>query len=71
MTVVAVVAALCKAWRGNRAMASDEARGETGGTDAQRPPLPRSPLIIGGIAIGLMVWMLLVILLLIGWKLVS
>lgn len=52
-------------------MVTDEAQGETGKTDGPRPPLPRSPLIIGGIAIGLMVWMFLVVMLLIGWKLVS
>jgi hypothetical protein len=52
-------------------MATDEARAETAGTGEQRPPLPRSPLIIGGIAIGLMAWMLLVVLLLIAWKLLS
>jgi hypothetical protein len=52
-------------------MAIDKAQAETGEQDEQRPPMPRSPLIIGGIAIGLMAWMLLVVLLLIGWKLVS
>ena len=52
-------------------MATDEVRAETAGADEQRPPLPRSPLVIGGIAIGLLAWMVLVVLLLIAWKLFS
>jgi len=33
------------------------------------PLRPRSPLIIGGIAIGMIVWMFVTIMLLIAWKL--
>ena len=36
----------------------------------ERPiPTPRSPLIIGAIAYGILGWMVLVVLLLIAWKL--
>jgi hypothetical protein len=38
-------------------------------TEAQRAPRPRSPLIIGAVAYGLLIWMFLVICLLIAWKL--
>lgn len=36
-----------------------------------RPPRPRSPLIIGGIACGMIVWMFVVVMLLIAWRLFS
>lgn len=37
-------------------------------TVTARPPRPRSPLIIGGIACGMIVWMFVVVILLIAWK---
>jgi hypothetical protein len=52
-------------------MATDQASAETGQPKGPPPPGPRSPLIIGGIAIGLIAWMFLVVMLLIGWKLFS
>ena len=38
-------------------------------TEVPRAPRPRSPLIIGAIAYGLLFWMMLVVCLLIAWKL--
>lgn len=38
-------------------------------TELPRPPRPRSPLIIGAIAYGLLIWMVMVVCLLIAWKL--
>ena len=37
--------------------------------EVPRPPRPRSPLIIGAIAYGLLIWMVMVVCLLIAWKL--
>lgn len=49
-------------------MAIDDAP-PASGRDNERPvPRPRVPLIIGGIAIGGIVWMFLTIMLLIAWK---
>jgi hypothetical protein len=47
----------------------DEQRHEVSATASPHPPRPRSPLIIGAISCGLMVWMFVVIMLLIAWKL--
>ena len=47
----------------------DEARSEESAEVTPRPPRSRMPLIIGGISCGLIVWMFVVIMLLIGWKL--
>ena len=38
-------------------------------TEVQQAPRPRSPLIIGAIAYGLLIWMVMVVCLLIAWKL--
>ena len=38
-------------------------------TEVERVPRPRSPLIIGAVAYGLLIWMLLVVCLVIAWKL--
>ena len=35
----------------------------------ERRPVPRSPLIIGGIAYALLFWMVFVVLMLIAWRL--
>lgn len=51
------------------AKATDEPTGESVGESRQRRPVPRSPLIIGGVALGLLFWMLLVVLMLIAWRL--
>lgn len=47
----------------------DEARSEDSAEVTPRPPTSRMPLIIGGLSCGLIVWMFVVIMLLIGWKL--
>lgn len=46
-----------------------DARIEAEVQDRERRPAPRSPLLIGGIAYGLLFWMLLVIFALIAWRL--
>lgn len=47
----------------------DETRSEESAGVTPRPPRPRMPLIIGGLSCGLMIWMFVVIMLLIAWKL--
>lgn len=48
---------------------SDEVGSQSDVQPANPPPgRPRSPLIIGGISCGLIVWMVLVIFLLVAWK---
>ncbi|HEY8601333.1 MAG TPA: hypothetical protein VIL85_23095 [Thermomicrobiales bacterium] len=47
----------------------DEARSEENAGVTPRRPMPRMPLIIGGLSCGLIVWMFVVIMLLIAWKL--
>lgn len=56
---------------GNAVEASDQTHNGEPAIVAPRPPRPRSPLIIGGIACGMIVWMFVVIVLLIAWKLFS
>ena len=51
------------------ANATDESNGRVEAEGGRQRPLPRSPLIIGGIALGLLAWMLLVIFMLIAWRL--
>lgn len=52
-------------------MAEEEARAEATEARVQRPPSSRTPLIIGGLAIGSIAWMCIVVLLLVAWKLFS
>lgn len=54
--------------REGRFVATDDGRAEAKGA---RVPRPRSPLIIGGIALGLIAWMMVTIFLLVAWKLFS
>lgn len=57
--------------KGDGVEASDQAQGATTATGTTPLPRPQSPLIIGGIACGTIVWMFIVIMLLIAWKLFS
>jgi hypothetical protein len=56
---------------GDMVDAPDQPHSSDIATETSRPPRPRSPLIIGGIACGMIVWMFVVVMLLIAWKVLS
>lgn len=51
--------------------ATDRPQDSESTSEIARPPRPRSPLIIGGIACGMIAWMFIVVMLLIAWKVFS
>jgi hypothetical protein len=57
--------------KGDMVDATDRPQDSESMPEIARPPRPRSPLIIGGIACGMIVWMFIVVMLLIAWKVLS
>ncbi len=47
----------------------DDSNGMSAAAGEERPPVSRMPLIVGAVAIGLLVWMVVVVFALIAWRL--